>query len=308
MSQGFIKILRDSQELFLEDKQVFDFMMLVAFRARWKETSINANGTKVGEAFVGRDDVKKILGWGERTYINVKKRVEQKYKLATCKGSNQGTIVKLLDSRFCNLNIENDVEQKVEQNNSTRVEQGSSKGRATGHLTKNKKEEWKKETTTSADAHDDADFSYDPLKAKAMLEEFWNSCGQTESQKVNYLSKGIGHCFAALQYISTPPFVINKTAIAAFVWAFRSKPWLEKANQPKLMTNRERVEQHFFDGQEYNKAICTINAQAISFHRGMKMGGANFDDKTFMANFSKVLESFGIENPFKIKLDNVKEA
>ena len=214
----------------------------------------------------------------------------------------------LLDGFYENEGTEKGTRKGTEKGmgeGTARGQQGDSLPGKTGTHTKSL--EAIEKTTTSADAHD-ADFSFDPVKARAMLEEFWKSCDQKQSQIDNYLKKGIGHCFAALRHVTDPSFTVNTTDIQAFVWAFKTKPWLEKANQPKPMSNRERIEQNFSDGEAYNKAICTINASAISFHRGMKMGGANFEDKTFMSNFSKVLEEFGIENPFKIKLDNVKEA
>lgn len=80
------------------------FMLLAQIAYRAKRTSdFNTNNLKIGEALIG--DFKEI-GLTEQRYRSAKSNV-QTWGLATFKGTNKGTVAKLVDTRIYDINEEN---------------------------------------------------------------------------------------------------------------------------------------------------------------------------------------------------------
>lgn len=103
MSEGYIRIQRKvALELLKRDVNAFLLLMLQALEARWHDDP-NPDNLQVGESLMGLEYINKIFGWSEQRYREVKKRNGLKYKKATYKGTELGTIGKFIDNSFCML-------------------------------------------------------------------------------------------------------------------------------------------------------------------------------------------------------------
>jgi hypothetical protein len=89
--------------------------------------------------------------------------------------------------------------------------------------------------------------------------------------------------------ISTSDWVRNP--IASFQTALKEK-WESSKEKidPKALVN-----EHFVDGEFYNKARCDITPSGIIFFRGEKNPGVSFDDPKFLPKLRAALELLGIK-------------
>lgn len=112
-------------------------------------------------------------------------------------------------------------------------------------------------------------------------------------------SKGIGTVRKALDHMNSPGFVINETPIQCIRFLIREKAWTWSIAKP-MISNREKMLQHFEDGKIYDGATCGINSTEIWFYRGTQPSdGACFEKPNFMANLTNVLTRLKIKNPFE---------
>lgn len=118
-SNGFIKVMREAQELLVKDERAFKLVVFIALEAVRKKSKFSDGKLEIGQAFIsGCSD----LGWSDQVYRDVKHRVEFKYKLATFKGTSKGTIATLITSDVCDINIQHEERSKERAEN----EQGTS--------------------------------------------------------------------------------------------------------------------------------------------------------------------------------------
>lgn len=312
MSIGFIKITRDAQELFENDIDAFIVLMQMAFRARWKDSQYNKDGLELGEALIGKEDSIR-LKLNEQRYRDAKKRIEQKYKKATFKGTNKGTIGKFTDNSVCDLNIQKENEQKNEQKNDQRTSGRTIKERAKNEQAPPNEERKKertvsvsKETSTASaiSSPSSPDFSID----RKVVEEALSAKGikKPEDQRQILKSYGAQKVWLGLQHIFSQGFEIETTPIKALNWACKIEAW--KFQSVKKETPREIIEAYFSDGKNYNGYICGMDSKGIWFYSGPNYSpGVSYECKTFSATFANLCEKLGIENPLK-KTINIKEA
>lgn len=108
MCTDFIRIKRkEALELLESDPAAFLLLMLQSLRARWNDDP-NSDNLRLGEAFIGKSDVKRLLGLTPQQYREVKKRNTLKHKKATYLGTPLGTRAKFIDNSFCVLFKEED--------------------------------------------------------------------------------------------------------------------------------------------------------------------------------------------------------
>ena len=141
---GHIKLQRAAEELFLIDGDAYLLLTQIAFRANRRESKYNKHNLKTNEALVGDYENCHL---SEQRYRDAKERIELKYKLATFKGTNKGTIATLLNTEIFDINPENKNDQKNEQRTTqerTRNEQRTTNEEA-------KKEEVKKKSIIDSD-------------------------------------------------------------------------------------------------------------------------------------------------------------
>lgn len=113
MSAGFIKIYKDTGlDLLENDPDAFLLLTQIAFRALRKPSKYSKSNLQPNQALIG--DYKKI-GLTEQRYRDAKERIEQKYKLATFKGTNKGTVATILNTEIYDINSNSGNEQSNEQ-------------------------------------------------------------------------------------------------------------------------------------------------------------------------------------------------
>ena len=127
--KGFIKLMREAEELFDKDIDAFVILTQMAFRSRRSSSKYDSDNLKANESLIGDHEKLKM---SDRRYRDAKERVEHKYKLGTFKGTNKGTIATLTTTEIYDINsIVND-EQKDDQR--------TSQGRAEDELRTTNKE------------------------------------------------------------------------------------------------------------------------------------------------------------------------
>ena len=94
----------DALELIKASQNAFVLAYVIAYRARYRE-GFNADGLEQGEAMLGDF---KSYGMSERQYRTAKEQLTR-WRFATFKTTNKGTLGKLMDTRlFDPLNISGD--------------------------------------------------------------------------------------------------------------------------------------------------------------------------------------------------------
>lgn len=144
MSNGFIKMIRSDAMLELaKTPNAAALLMVIAIRARYRE-GYNQHGLQLGEALVGDYE---NYGLTEQKYRTAKKVLFSTGKV-TFKATSKGTIAKLVDNSFYDINIEG--QQRTEQ----RTEQRASNEQATSgqRLTKKERKKEVKKTTGFSDS------------------------------------------------------------------------------------------------------------------------------------------------------------
>jgi hypothetical protein len=111
MKSGFIKLRRseNSRELLKRPKS-FALLALIALRAR-RSDELNIHGLGIGEALLGD---REAVGLTQQEYRSAKNLLE-KLGLATFRGTNRGTIAKLMDCTIFDINLTDDNEQVHKQ-------------------------------------------------------------------------------------------------------------------------------------------------------------------------------------------------
>ena len=99
---GFIKFIKsaNTKELMKRPK-CFVLLALIAVHAK-RTNELNVHGLTIGEAFIGDH---RSIGLTQQEYRTAKKNLE-KFGLATFRGTNRGTIAKLLDKSIFDINSE----------------------------------------------------------------------------------------------------------------------------------------------------------------------------------------------------------
>ena len=112
-AQGYIKLLRGRAGWDLLEASPDAYLLLtqIALRARRTTSPVNRHNLAIGEALIGDY---KTIGLTEARYKTAKKSLD-KWDLATFKGTNKGTIAKLVDSTIFDINAERSDEQNDEQ-------------------------------------------------------------------------------------------------------------------------------------------------------------------------------------------------
>jgi len=113
MSKGFIKLNRDALELLENDPDAFLLVCQIALRARRINSKFSKEKLQLGEALLGDFET---IGLTEQRYRDVKRRLTHG-KIATFKGTNKGTIGKLVDNSLCDINLECHNDQINDQKN-----------------------------------------------------------------------------------------------------------------------------------------------------------------------------------------------
>ena len=117
---GYVKIMRQSQELLESDPDAFLIMSQISFRALRKNSKFNKHNLQVNQALIGDF---KTLGLTRQRYRDALERIVKKYKMATIQGTNKGTIATLLNLEFCDINSEHEEPTKEPSKN----QQGTTK-------------------------------------------------------------------------------------------------------------------------------------------------------------------------------------
>lgn len=163
---GYIKLMRQAQELLENDPDAYLLMSQIMFRARWRDSRFNRTQLLPNQCYIG--DYKKI-GLTEQRYRDVKYRIEHIYRLATFQGTNKGTIATITNLEFCDINYKPENEQK----NETRTDEERTKNeqRTTNEeRKKERREEGKEEqdiarsTSSPRKKEDEISFSFDERK------------------------------------------------------------------------------------------------------------------------------------------------
>jgi len=102
MVNGFVRLRRSvaTLELLEGDPRAFLVLTLLAYRAKWSD-GFNVRGLAHGEGLVGAGDAKRV-GLTREQFRGALKRL-QRYKLITTRGTNRGTIVRLISSSIYDL-------------------------------------------------------------------------------------------------------------------------------------------------------------------------------------------------------------
>ena len=97
---GFLKLNRGDTTLeLLKDSKAFSLLALIAYRAR-RSDAFSVNGLSAGEALIGDF---RSCGLTPKSYREAKERLT-KWQFAAFKGTNKGTIARLIDSRVFDIN------------------------------------------------------------------------------------------------------------------------------------------------------------------------------------------------------------
>lgn len=120
IDRGFYKARRSrAAEELLKDPKAYVLLSLIALRA-WRTNEISVHGLQIGEALIGDH---KSCGLTEKEYRCAKDRLKRG-GFATFRGTNKGTIAKLINSSVFDINPEEEGEQKGEP----RANQGRTRG------------------------------------------------------------------------------------------------------------------------------------------------------------------------------------
>lgn len=151
MSQnGFVKLQRSEEldELLKRYPNAFLLLTMIALRARREIETNSINGVKQCEALIG--DYRNI-GMSERGYRTAKSRLA-KCGIVTFKATNRGTIAKLVDKRFYDINEETTDEQSDRQvTNKATGKRRTGDGQVTTKEEERSKEVKKEEEKETAD-------------------------------------------------------------------------------------------------------------------------------------------------------------
>ena len=123
-SESWFKDMRsaDTLELIQKSPNAFSLAFIVAFRARWS-SSFSADDLQPGEAMLGDF---KSYGMTEQEYRTAKQQLK-KWKFATFRTTNEGTIGKLIDTRlFCVSTIADNDPDNTPATNGKRMGNGQS--------------------------------------------------------------------------------------------------------------------------------------------------------------------------------------
>jgi hypothetical protein len=128
-SASWFKAFRtpDALQLIEANPDPFILLYVIAHRARWKTDGFNPRALELGEAEVG--DYERY-GMTERRYRTAKKCLE-KWKIATFKGTNKGTLARLVNTTFFSVSNFADDEQNDRQATDSRR---ASDGQATTNI------------------------------------------------------------------------------------------------------------------------------------------------------------------------------
>jgi hypothetical protein len=105
MSKGFIKLNRceEIDELLAKEHDAFILLTIIAMRCK-RTSCFSSQNLKPGEALIGDYE---NYGMTEQRYRTSKLKLE-KWKFATFRSTNKGTIANLVDSTLWDVNLEND--------------------------------------------------------------------------------------------------------------------------------------------------------------------------------------------------------
>ncbi len=111
-SHGFIQLIRSNEveNLIKRRPTAFLLLTLIAYRAR-RTKERQFNDLEVNEAFVGDHS---FYGATPREYRTDKKLLER-YRLATFRATNRGTIARLVDTAIFNINPEETTSQQTNE-------------------------------------------------------------------------------------------------------------------------------------------------------------------------------------------------
>jgi hypothetical protein len=118
-THGWFKAIRSDEalELLRANKNAFLLLYVIAYRAQWKR-GFNRFNLQQGEALIGDYE---NYGISEREYRTAKMNLE-KWKFATFKATNAGTIAKLINtSVFSILNGGGDIPNDKRQSDGRRI-------------------------------------------------------------------------------------------------------------------------------------------------------------------------------------------
>lgn len=102
MGNGWVKLMRTEKvEQLLKYPYAWTLLSQIALRGRWNNEALNPYNLELGEALVG-DYL--TGGMSEQQYRTAKKQLT-KFKIATFKPTNRGTIAKLIDESIYDINL-----------------------------------------------------------------------------------------------------------------------------------------------------------------------------------------------------------
>src|SRR5690349_10116982 len=106
---GFIKIFRQTEELLENDPDAYLLMSQIMFRALRSHSKFNRYDLEVGQALIGDYE---NCGLTRQRYRDALERIVKKYKIATIKRTNKGTVATILNTEFCDINLEQENQQE----------------------------------------------------------------------------------------------------------------------------------------------------------------------------------------------------
>lgn len=111
-SRGWFKAMRGEAplELIRRSPNAFILASVIAYRARWRQ-GFNADGLALGEAMLGDCDA---MGMSEQEYRTAKAQLKR-WRFATFRSTNRGTIGKLIDTRLFSILPDASNDQNNEQ-------------------------------------------------------------------------------------------------------------------------------------------------------------------------------------------------
>jgi hypothetical protein len=116
---GHIKIQRKAQWYLENDVHVYLIMSQAMFRAlRNEESQFNIHKLKSGQALLG--DFEK-LGLSRQQYRDALDRIVKIYKIGTIQGTNKGTIITIINTTFCDINLPTEEPSKEPKKNQQRT-------------------------------------------------------------------------------------------------------------------------------------------------------------------------------------------
>jgi hypothetical protein len=154
VAPGYIKFVRspESEEL-IRDPKAFALLASIAFRARWR-SGLGVDDVQLGEALIG--DFRRA-GMTRGEYREATKRL-CKYRLATFRTTNRGTLAKLASSKVFDLNAGPTQDNNNQRNNQrTASQQPASDQQTTNEQPLTKKERREKGKTKEGKTSGDRD-------------------------------------------------------------------------------------------------------------------------------------------------------